>query len=166
MSEIITITQIVDAIKKTLKADDGGLRAQSGVELGDGIADTPTLQVYWDAENTDAESQNDRTTFGGGVQQSGITINADVLVHERGEIGENMAAVQTMAETIRRDKDHPLNVSTGDSGYRSTGSLRAVGHGVTGTTGGVSASRAASLSAMVPVLASMPSSNAWSSAEI
>lgn len=122
MSETITITQIVEAIKTTLKADDGGLRAQAGVDLGEGIADTPTLQVYWEAENTDAESQNDRTTFKGGVQQSGITVNADVLVHERGEIGENMAAVQVMAETIRtrmnRMKKGPFFGLTGIKSFK------------------------------------------------
>jgi len=97
----ITITQIVDAIKTTLGAASGVARAQSGTQLTEGIPDTPLLQVYWEAENTSDFSQNDRLTFKAGRRAAHITIHADVYARQRSHIGEDIAAVQTLAEAVR-----------------------------------------------------------------
>lgn len=97
----ITITQIVQAIADTIDTEPTVKQVQSGLTLSESIQNQPVVQVYWEDENIDAASQNDRTTFKAGVRQSELTINADVYVRQRAHIGEDMAAVMTLAEAVR-----------------------------------------------------------------
>jgi hypothetical protein len=49
----ITYAQINDAIEDKLGAAMGLARSQTYDELTDGMTDTPTLQVYWQRDDTD-----------------------------------------------------------------------------------------------------------------
>ena len=97
----LTITQITEGIRDTLAPAEGLKRVESGVTLTESIPDTPLLQVYFQDEETDIASQTDRTTFRGGVKQAGVTHHADVYVRQRGNIGEDIAACEEMAEAVR-----------------------------------------------------------------
>lgn len=96
----ITLTQIVEAIADTLDGEPTLNEVQWGETLAEAIENMPMAQVYWDGGSTDVASQNDRTTFRAGVRQAEINVIADVFVCPRAHIGQGMAAVMVMAETI------------------------------------------------------------------
>jgi hypothetical protein len=98
----ITIAQICDAIEETLGAATGITRAQSYDELTEGIqgADTPLLQVYPEANITDAMGTSDRTTFGGGVRVKTYTIHADYYARQRSHIGLDMKQLVDSIDAI------------------------------------------------------------------
>lgn len=107
----ITFADINTAIATTLSAAEGIVRTQDGANdgtadnattpLSDGMNDTPTLQVYWDEESTDIASETDRTTFQAGVRQSELVYFADAFVKQRESIGEDMARVYPIAQSVR-----------------------------------------------------------------
>ncbi len=97
----ITFTQIVDAIKTTLATATGISEGQSGDTITESIQNLPLVQVYFESEDTSAFSENDRLTFKAGVRAPHITVYADVYARQRAHIGEDMTAVQTLAEAVR-----------------------------------------------------------------
>jgi len=96
----ITIAQICDAIETALGAATGLARSESYDELTDGIHDLPMLQVYPESGNQDAFTSTDRTTFRGGVRQTGIMIHADLYAQQRAHIGEDMKALVDSIDAI------------------------------------------------------------------
>lgn len=105
----ITLAQVLDAVATTLGAANG-IGAGAGVvqsydELTDGIAATPTLQVYPQSALDDVASQNNRTTFQAGVRQRQYTLHADVYARVRGVIGQDMNAVVVLADAVETKLD-------------------------------------------------------------
>jgi hypothetical protein len=98
----ITTAQINTAIKTTLGAAAGLTRSQDFNELTEGMADTPTLQVYFESwENDISSASTDRTSFKGGIEQCQIVFNADVLGAARGpDLGEEMGRLQPVVDQI------------------------------------------------------------------
>jgi len=96
----ITTAQINTAIKTTLEAAAGLTRSQDFNELTEGMADTPTLQVYFESWEA-VETTTERSTMRGGVEQVSIVFHADVLGAPRGpDLGEEMARLQPVVDQI------------------------------------------------------------------
>jgi hypothetical protein len=93
----ITYAQINDAIEDKLGAALGLARSQTYDELTDGMTDTPTLQVYWQRDNTDPSM----TTFRTGVQQVEMTFHADLFARQRSHIGEDMKVLYEVMQEVR-----------------------------------------------------------------
>lgn len=98
----ITIIQVCDAIETTLAAapDLGSGATQSMNELSEGIADEPTVQIYWESSNQDPSGNTDRTTFKAGVRHTVMNINVDVIARQRRELGEDMGAVARLTDAV------------------------------------------------------------------
>ena len=109
----VTLVQIVNGVARTLGAASVVKRVQStgvkqtetactGVCLGpisEGVQDNGTLQVYWDNSGTvDSQGDTSKSTFSktNGTIQYDFQIIADLLVHRRNHVGENIYA-QTCA---------------------------------------------------------------------
>jgi hypothetical protein len=87
----ITLLQICDAVRDTLKAAPSIQRWQSYDEMTESIPDTPLCQVYPEEGTTDPTSNAaDRTTFKAGVRQSDIVIHVDLYGHRRANLAEDM----------------------------------------------------------------------------
>jgi hypothetical protein len=97
----ITYAQINDAIEDKLGKALGLARSQSYDELTDGMTDTPTLQVYWQRDNTDPQGMTSMTTFRTGVQQTEIIFHADLFARQRSHIGEDMKVLYEVMQEIR-----------------------------------------------------------------
>jgi hypothetical protein len=89
----ITLAQMCNAIETTLAAATLAMRTQSYDGLTEGMNDVPTLQVYPDGGNQDAQYATDRTTFKAGTRQTSITIFADYYARQRSQLGEDMKAL-------------------------------------------------------------------------
>ena len=87
----ISIAQMLDAVTSTLATAPILAKAMSYDELTEGMNDLPALEVYWDSLEQDRSTETDRTTFGGGVRQSGISVAIDYYAQQRRHIGEDMA---------------------------------------------------------------------------
>jgi hypothetical protein len=98
----VTTAQINTAIKTTMGAAAGLTRSQDFNELTEGMADTPTLQVYFEEwENDIASATTDRTTYRGGVEQCQLVYHADILGAPRGpDLGEEMARLLPVVDQI------------------------------------------------------------------
>jgi len=96
----ITTAEINTAIATTLGAAASLVRTQDYDELTEGMADTPTLQVYWEEELSDPSGTADRTAFRGGIRQTDITFHADIYVNQRANIGEDMGRLYTAKDEI------------------------------------------------------------------
>ena len=86
----ITLAQMCNAIETTLSAATIAMRTQSYDGLTEGMNDLPTLQIYPDGGNQDAQTNTNMTTFQGGTKQSSITIFADYYSRQRSQLGEDM----------------------------------------------------------------------------
>ena len=96
-----TLAQICNAIETTLSAATGLTNSQAYDELTEAMVDLPMLQVYPDDGLMDASTNNDRSTFGGGVRQTTYTILADLYAKQRSAgIGEEMGALLPLIEAI------------------------------------------------------------------
>ena len=96
----LLITTLVNNVTATLGAATGVTYTQSYDELSEGMQDTPTLQVYWQEIVEDAATNNDRTTFRGGVRQKDITIHADLYACRRSHLAENWATMLPLVDAI------------------------------------------------------------------
>lgn len=106
----ITLVQILDAINDTLGAAAGMARSESYDELTEGIHDLPMLQVYPESCEQDPSGAVDRTAFRGGVRQTYFMINADLYAQQRAHIGEDMAKLVAMLDTMQdvfEEQDYP-----------------------------------------------------------
>ena len=97
----ITLTQIGTAISGVIASDATGINEVQDAALSESIQDLPLVQVYWQTEETEAGTQTERFTFGGGVQQSDMEFYADVYVKQRGQLDEDIPAVTDYAEKVR-----------------------------------------------------------------
>ncbi len=89
----ITLAQICDAIEGVLAVAATLARSQSYDELTEGVHDCPQLQVYPVAGIQDAGMETDRSSFGGDVRQTGLTIRADYYAKAVSHVAEGMAAL-------------------------------------------------------------------------
>ena len=97
----ITYAQINSAIESKLGTAVGRARSQDFDELTDGMTDTPTLQVYWQRDNTDPQGTTHQTAFGTGVQQMEAIFHADLYARQRSHIGDDMAVLYTVMQAVR-----------------------------------------------------------------
>lgn len=106
----VTITQICEALGAYLGTAPSLIQSQTGNDIGEAIADTPTLQVYWDEWEMSAGSGTAQATFGGGIRIKKYVINADLYVTLRTNIGEDMVKLQTVLDEfidLFEAQDHP-----------------------------------------------------------
>lgn len=93
-----TITEITQAIDDTLSA--AGVTTQSLTSLTEAIQDPPLVQIYYSAEDADTGGTS-RMTLAGANAQSHMTFVIDAYARQRAHIGEDLAAVATLAQAIR-----------------------------------------------------------------
>ncbi len=96
----VSTADINTALLTTLGAAANLIRTQDFDEITEGMQDTPTLQVYPETLGSDVTTNTDRSTFGGGLKQTDTIFNADVLVNQRSNIGEDMAKVLPLTDQI------------------------------------------------------------------
>jgi enoyl reductase-like protein len=89
----ISVMEICDAIEGILGTAAGITTTQSPDTLTEGLQDLPLFQVYPDAGTQDPGGSTDRSSFGGGVMQHEVIINADLYVRQRSNLAEDMKAV-------------------------------------------------------------------------
>ena len=93
MAEYKPVSYFIDAVADYLKAELVGLVVMNYSEMTEAIHDTPSLAVYPASGQTDVGPATDRTTFGAGVSQTRITVNADVFGQQRSVLGEDLSAM-------------------------------------------------------------------------
>lgn len=96
----ITTAEINTAIATALGAAASLVRTEDFDELTEGMADAPTLQVYWEEERSDPSGTADRTAFRGGIRQTDMIFHADVYVNQRANIGEDMGRLYPLKDEI------------------------------------------------------------------
>ena len=96
----VTLAQILDAITTTLETATTNPRGESYDELTESIPDLPLLQVYPESANQDPAGGTERTSFGAGVRQTSLVVNADYYARQRSDIGEDMAALVNGIDAI------------------------------------------------------------------
>lgn len=100
----VTLAQLCDAVASTFKSALYPailMKVQSYNELTEGYGDLPMMQVYPESGETDAFTQNDRTTFRAGSRVTDFEIMVDVPCCKRNNIDENMKAVVVMMESVQ-----------------------------------------------------------------
>lgn len=112
MADRITIAQMVDAVELTLSAALTTGVSQSYDGLTEGVNDLPTLQVYWESCNQDAQTGTNMSTFQGGTKQTSTVIHADYYARQRSQIGEDMKALvdgtDAIIEVLERQNKSPF----------------------------------------------------------
>lgn len=98
----ITLAEICDGVEATLGAAASLRSATSYDELTEGIAtfDCPRIEVYPEKGVTDPSGTTDRTSFNACIQQSVITIHADLYARQRSQLGEDMKAIVDMLDEL------------------------------------------------------------------
>lgn len=96
----VTTAQINDALTTTLGAAASLIRSQSYDELTEGMADTPTMQIYFEEWASDPTTTDDRHTFRGGGRVTEILYHVDVYVNQSANIGEDMARIAITVDEI------------------------------------------------------------------
>lgn len=98
----VTLTQLCNGIETTLGAAVGMRTSAIFNELTEGVLslNCPLLEVYPQAGVCDPSGRTDRTTFQAGVQQSIITIHADLYARQRSNLGEDMGKTIEMVDSI------------------------------------------------------------------
>jgi hypothetical protein len=102
MSEpVVSVYDLVDAIRNTLQFAPGVQEAQANDTLAESVY-APMLQVYPDSGSASAGGATDRKTFGANrLQVEDLIINVDVYARQRSHIGEDMAASTRLADAVR-----------------------------------------------------------------
>ena len=96
----ITTEQIVAAIATTLDTSPALNEVQYGETLSESIQNLPLAQVYWDGDNVDDQSANDRASFKAGVRRTAMTINVDVYASPRAHIAQDIKAQMTLKDAV------------------------------------------------------------------
>lgn len=96
------IGDICDSIEDTLEHATGLVRSQSYDELQDAPQDLPCLQVYPQAGNTDATTENSRYTFKSVRRMAEMTVHADVLCRQRSHLDLDFAEAITMQDAVQQ----------------------------------------------------------------
>jgi len=98
----VTLMALLDGVETTLSAATGMQSSKSYDELTEGIPgfECPRLQVHPDKGTCDPSGWGDRTTFQAGVQQSVITIYADLYARVRSQLDEDMKATVELIDAL------------------------------------------------------------------
>ncbi len=99
---MLEIYDLVEAVRATLAQSPEVLRATGNESLLEEINDDRVLEVYPEEGVADAKTQTDRTTFGMGVQQEGVSLHIDYYARQRSHMGEDMAQLTRGLDSIRR----------------------------------------------------------------
>lgn len=99
---MITIYDLVEAVRATLGQAQGVLQAQANEGMTEGIGDLPLLQVYPQSGEADNRAATDRTTFRGGARQEQVVLAVDLFARMRSDLGEDMAALTQGLDAVRR----------------------------------------------------------------
>lgn len=90
--------------------------------MSEDFHDCPMAQVYADAGETDAFSENERSTFGAVLRVHEFAVVADIACRLRGNLDDDMKAVVDMAESVQtkleEQKKRPFFGQTGIKAFR------------------------------------------------
>lgn len=102
----ITIRQMTDAIKKTLSGIASIKQLQDSETIAETIAETPLVQIYFGRREI-LMGSTDRVTFSGRrdnsvppIRPKRTTIIIDAYGRQRSQIGQDIAAIQDLADEI------------------------------------------------------------------
>lgn len=99
--DVLTYGAVAKAIANALTNATGVVRVEAYDELSEGIPDTPMLQVYPDAAETDIESDGTgNATFGAGVRRTKINLFVDGYAKQRSYLGEDIRAQIALIDAI------------------------------------------------------------------
>lgn len=116
----ITYGQLVKAVASTLAGAPAVGRVQAYDAISESVPDTPLLQVYAESGEVDAQSDTDRTSFGGGVQVSRLTVQVDGYARRRSHIGEDLQAQMALVDAVdARLSEQRLGLAFGLSAVKS-----------------------------------------------
>ena len=93
-----TLQAICNAIELTLAP--AITYTQSYNELKEGMADTPTLQIYPYSGSSNPPQKTDRWTFQAVVRLAELVIYADLYATQRSELSEDMAILLPLIEAM------------------------------------------------------------------
>ena len=98
----VTVSAVYNGIETTLSVAPSLRSATAYDELTEGIAslDCPRLEVYPEKGVTDPSGTTDRTAFKAGIQQSVLTVHADLYARQRSQLGEDMKAIVDMLDEL------------------------------------------------------------------
>ena len=98
----VSPTSVCNTIANTLWEIDAvkSGAVQKPGELSEGISDYPTLQVYLESHGQDESGSTDRSSFGGGVRRTRMTVHVDLYARERRDLGEDMAALLNLVDVV------------------------------------------------------------------
>lgn len=98
----VTLAEVCNGIRTTLGAAAGMQSSASFDELSEGIPamDCPKVEVYPESGSCDPSGRADRTTFNAGVQQTVITIYADLYARQRSQLDEDVSAYVELTDAI------------------------------------------------------------------
>lgn len=91
----VTLAGLVSAIETALSAISGSV-----VSIGEGIADSRTIQVYPSEFEGAKNSRTDRNTLGGGLRLRRYVIRVDVYSVQRANLDENITTATTDAYSV------------------------------------------------------------------
>lgn len=89
----VSLRTLLDGVKSTLGTANGMVRAEALEDITDGVSDLPILKIFFWSANADANSQTDRSSFGGGVKLTQVVVNADLFATEQSHMGEDDGGV-------------------------------------------------------------------------
>lgn len=102
--DYVSYGDLIRAVETTLGRAREILKTESMERLSEGYSDMPLLQVYPDASDTDSRGETtDRSTFRAGVRQTGLVINADCVVKQRSNLGEDMLRTVSLADAVQME---------------------------------------------------------------
>ncbi len=103
----ITTRQMTDAVKKVVEGVPRFKQVQANESLAETISEVPLVQIYLERRENQI-GNTDRTGFGGSRKLSNespirvkrTTIFVDVYARQRSNIGDDVAAVQDLADEV------------------------------------------------------------------
>lgn len=108
-SRSVPLRTISEAIAKAIGTSSLFKQAQARTRLTEGIPETPLAQVYFESQDTSANSNTDRRSFGSTAQppikQSTVVYHIDIYAAQRNNIGADMAAIEDTVDEVDRILD-------------------------------------------------------------
>jgi hypothetical protein len=97
---VITLLTMATDVATFLATAPGLQRTQNPRQLTDGMNTPNTLQVYPESWSQDEASDNQQTTFRGGVKQTLVTMIVDLYGRQRSNLGEDMEQLFTVGDAV------------------------------------------------------------------
>lgn len=119
------ISKIIENITQFLSSIESVKRVQGGASLSEAIAETPTIQVYFDKFLQSDNSSVDRISFGKGsnvIRTPKCTVIIDIYARQRSHIGKDLEVcyniLDDVIEKLKLQVSSPYFNTEGITGYK------------------------------------------------